>query len=722
MNSTFARGLLWVLLISLIIPFGISFPLLESKPEPAFYLAEPAPYSAIFSLNSANQAENISIEEITDFVAGSEFDLVWNATASSPLGYNITRNSTLVTAANVSWSGELIIYNESLQGTLGNSYVYNCTVWNTNYTTASNSVQVYIDNQTPIFENEKTNYLVRTHEQLTLVWNLTEQNPSSYSIEYGFRPLIGDIAWNILIQAAWTGENISHNITAAAFGEGVHYFRCNVTDVAENTASQTYTVNIAGEIPEEVWGGIFGLKFENESLTYLLFVVGIIFLLGVGIGGWMLLAPRIKFRKSPGSDFYAFGASLKQRINSEQLELSRAFVSQEHRAEQQMADRMQNAGEKAKKTAGALKKTLEGADKRIIEFVALSKFRKAYGDVLTGWGKVVSEYTQKVERLVERGETFIVAQELERDTKLLERQGANEGEIRSYLKDPDRRLAEILEWGHYDILRIVFTSPIALEIVNQHAEQGIVEGISKQSSWSKMKAFERFQKKQQLESEIIERKNEIDELVGEVRYDLEEFLKGYTHRIRMLWKESQYAEALTYAQGIVENGMDFINQYESRFEDFVNTRLQVSSGEIPAKFQDLPPRFEKAREVNLNKLKTLQHNYIVKTVENCVFYHLRKKSPIDYLDVQANLSEIDEIQLATILTRLAKENEQLEFNEITHQLSIANPKCVVCWTDIRQGQESQTCPFCKVRAHKEHWDEWIKQNGFCPKCKRPIKV
>ncbi|MFX0116199.1 MAG: hypothetical protein ACFFB3_16735 [Candidatus Hodarchaeota archaeon] len=721
MNSALARSLFGVLLIPLIIPFCFSFPLVESKPEPAFYLSEPVAHLTTFSLKSAKQADNISIEDIADFYAGAEFDLIWNATASAPLAYNITRNATYV-AINVSWSGDHIIYNESLQGILGNSYLYNCTAWNTNYTIVHSSVRVFIDNKTPIFANENTDYLIREYEQLTLTWNVTDDNPASYSIEYRPRPIVGEISWDLRIQAEWTGEMISYNITASTFVEGAHEFRCNATDAAGNISSRIYTVVIAGDIPEEVWGGIFGLKVGSEPLTYFLLFMGILFLVGMGIGGWMLLSPKISFRKSPGSDFYAFGRSLKQRINSEQLELSRAFISHEHLAEQQMADRMEKAGEKAKKTAETLKQTLEEADKRIIEFVALSKFRKAYGDALKGWGKIISGYTLKVERLAERGETFAVAQELERDIKLLERQGANEQEIKNYLKDPDRRLAEILEWGHYDILRIVFTSPIALELVNQHAEQGIVEGISKQSSWSKMKAFEHFQKKQQLETEFIERKSEIDELVGEVRHELEAFLSGYTHRIRMLWKENQYAEALAYAQGIVENGTDFIDQYESRFEDFVHTRLQASSGEIPTKFQDLPSRFEKARDVNLNKLKTLQHNYIVKTVENCAFHHLRKKSPVDYLDVQTNLSGIDEIQLATILTRLAKENEQLEFNEITHQLSIASPKCVICWTDIRQRQESQTCPYCKVRAHKDHWNEWIRQNGFCPKCKRPIKV
>ncbi|MHA2232291.1 MAG: hypothetical protein ACXAB4_07355 [Candidatus Hodarchaeales archaeon] len=665
---------------------------------------------------------NISLEDIKDFTSGENLALVWNVSAFAPLGYNISRNGALVTAANVSWSGGAISFNQSLLGSHGNDYAYTCTMWNVNYTAISSVVRVHIDLLIPVFASGRTEYLFRTVDQAVLKWGVGDTNPVSYSIEHGQPGGIGGVSWTTRIQTSWTGGEISYNLSAAFIGEGIHYFRCNVTDAAGNAASQTYTVTIVSNVPEEVWGGIFGLKFESETASYLLLAVGILFFFALGIGGWLLLSPRLTLRKQPDSDLQGLEESLRRRINSEKLELSRVFGSQEHRAEQQMSDRIEKAGDHAQKTAKQLKGLLEQSDERIVEFVSASKFGKVFRDILRRWGEIIAQYEGKIEQLVERGRAFAIARKLNDEILILEQQGASEGEIKNYLKDPERQLVEVLNWGHYDILRIAFTSSIALTLVNQHAEQGIAEGISKQSSWSKMTSLQQWQKKREVEAEVIERKGEVDDLVGEVRQELGEFLRRYAHQIRRLWKEKKFAEALTYAQGIIEIGTDFIDQYESRFEDFVNAHLQDEKGEVLAKFQELLPTFKKARKANLNKLKTLQHNYIVKTIEKCAFYHLKKKSPVDYLDVRASLSGIDEIQLATILTRLAKENERLIFDEISQQLRLARPKCIICWTEISLGQASQKCPHCGVQAHQDHWMEWVEQNNVCPTCKKQIKI
>jgi len=50
-------------------------------------------------------------------------------------------------------------------------------------------------------------------------------------------------------------------------------------------------------------------------------------------------------------------------------------------------------------------------------------------------------------------------------------------------------------------------------------------------------------------------------------------------------------------------------------------------------------------------------------------------------------------------------------------------RCIVCNLIINPAKEELIyCPHCNSPAHRSHLIEWIKIKGFCPKCKKDIKI
>ncbi len=666
---------------------------------------------SFYSIKAPQQEENITIDKISNFTAGANFDLVWNASSFDPLGYNITRGALLL--INETWNGSLIIYNESLATGHESNLTYTCTVWNVNFTTNSSTVTVFVDAISPTFSGATSEFYFRDDEILTLTWLPSDNHPENYTIERA-RYTVGSLDWTVLVDNIWNGNNINYYIITHSLSVGEYYFRCNVTDEAGNIASNVYLIHIFSNVPDEIWGGLFGLNLDSDSIM-LGFLAVLTFV--IGVGAFIVVSQR--FRKPVASGLDDFGKKLEENIRLEDLDLNRTFTTEIGLCEHSLLSRADKAGENAVKTTEKLTKILVASENRITHLLSSSKYGKAFKDLVESWKKTVNGYHSKLDRLTKQGKTFTIARRLDKEIHLLERQGAGTEELKRYLKDPKNKFSQIINWGHSDILNVAFTSKLALQLVVEYSSKS-VEGISKVSSWSKLTAMQQYQKKRGIEQEIADQKSDMEDLVGEVRNELDIFLRRYTHQIRTFWKENQYSEALEYSQGILETGLDYLDQYGSRFDEYVANHLKNEEDKIHSRFEQLPSIFGKAREVNLNKLKTLQHSYIVKTVERCILNLVSRKESIDYLEIQEPLKNLDEIQLATILTRFAKENESIEFNEITQQITRARPKCIVCWTEISKGQESRSCPHCGARAHKEHWLE-IARIGFCPKCKKRVK-
>jgi hypothetical protein len=47
--------------------------------------------------------------------------------------------------------------------------------------------------------------------------------------------------------------------------------------------------------------------------------------------------------------------------------------------------------------------------------------------------------------------------------------------------------------------------------------------------------------------------------------------------------------------------------------------------------------------------------------------------------------------------------------------------CLVCRGPISPDEKKRRCPGCRRDFHQSHFDEWVRQHGFCPACKKKIK-
>ncbi|MBD3189670.1 MAG: hypothetical protein GF308_03455 [Candidatus Heimdallarchaeota archaeon] len=68
------------------------------------------------------------------------------------------------------------------------------------------------------------------------------------------------------------------------------------------------------------------------------------------------------------------------------------------------------------------------------------------------------------------------------------------------------------------------------------------------------------------------------------------------------------------------------------------------------------------------------------------------------------------------------EHELKEENRLCPSCQKEVPRCIVCNKKIVGGQKVLLCPHCEGKAHKNHLLEWQKSFGFCPQCKKELRV
>ncbi|MHA1909314.1 MAG: hypothetical protein ACW98Y_18600 [Candidatus Thorarchaeota archaeon] len=161
----------------------------------------------------------ISIDSPADltFENGSLGESIeWNATTDNPLNFTVTRDGE--THDSGSWDGELItvdmnhLYRDNLTHTLDVSFTYECTVFNTDNETISDTIVVNViaDVAAPIIaQPDDYSYEVGSFGH-TIEWNITESNPHTYNITRMSNETTSN--HTVFEFGEWNGDNISISI------------------------------------------------------------------------------------------------------------------------------------------------------------------------------------------------------------------------------------------------------------------------------------------------------------------------------------------------------------------------------------------------------------------------------------------------------------------------------------------------------------------------------
>jgi len=69
------------------------------------------------------------------------------------------------------------------------------------------------------------------------------------------------------------------------------------------------------------------------------------------------------------------------------------------------------------------------------------------------------------------------------------------------------------------------------------------------------------------------------------------------------------------------------------------------------------------------------------------------------------------------------ESVVLDIKKETIRVSTASKTtCAVCGKNIEIFDEVAGCPLCEVKAHKEHFIDWVRMKHSCPVCKKSLNV
>ncbi len=73
---------------------------------------------------------------------------------------------------------------------------------------------------------------------------------------------------------------------------------------------------------------------------------------------------------------------------------------------------------------------------------------------------------------------------------------------------------------------------------------------------------------------------------------------------------------------------------------------------------------------------------------------------------------------------LGENIEQASFNSSKRTLSVSETpeSCPICKSGISAKDQTIRCPSCNVKAHKDHFLEYLKIHGTCPKCGKRLSM
>ncbi len=184
-----------------------------------------------------------TINEFTDieYELGTPEFLIWTPNDLNPAYYNITQDDVPIEGNN--WNNNPIALElHTLALTLDSTYIFRCTVHDESGNYAYDTVEVLVTNDTSpptIDQPRDMSFEVGTSGEY-ITWTTTDSNPAFY-----------DVTMNgaVLVDEAWTGENIIIDLEALALQRGHYTFTCTVEDTKGHTASDTVEVFVTDSSP-----------------------------------------------------------------------------------------------------------------------------------------------------------------------------------------------------------------------------------------------------------------------------------------------------------------------------------------------------------------------------------------------------------------------------------------------------------------------------------------
>jgi uncharacterized delta-60 repeat protein len=160
--------------------------------------------------------------------------ITWHPTSEIPDHYTISVDGGSPTSH--SWSGEAITL--SVDGLSVGTYIYNCTVYDTEGRTASSEVQVTVILQAPTIDQPSAVTYTIGQTGNAITWHPSSQIPDYYTIS------VND---GYPIAYSWDGGSITQNVDGLL--AGTYAFNCTVYDTLGRSASSEVTVTVLPPAP-----------------------------------------------------------------------------------------------------------------------------------------------------------------------------------------------------------------------------------------------------------------------------------------------------------------------------------------------------------------------------------------------------------------------------------------------------------------------------------------
>jgi len=212
------------------------------------------------------------------------------------------------------------------------------------------------------------------------------------------------------------------------------------------------------------------------------------------------------------------------------------------------------------------------------------------------------------------------------------------------------------------------------------------------------------------EEEDIEQENITEE---EEKENIEKYVKEEQKKANKQHKEYLQAEAKRLAEEdeMHENLMqaDKQKQREKNFQEIIKTYRKISLINL-AKLLKFPD------ELSLQK-------FLIR-IKGEKAFHIEGKNVIipEKVKRQTKESSIKVIKSKTnpVCKKCGKQLKRK--GQVCPDCEKKELTCVVCKLPIKPGSMIGFCSHCEARGHLDHFQEWVKVKGKCPKCKKELHV